>query len=56
MSEPVQRVEFFTPPTFPNGGTVNLRPGNPYAHIDENEAMPRRYVDVELPPLPEETR
>lgn len=56
MSEPVQRVEFFDPPTFPNGGTVYVRPGNPYAHIDENADIPQRYVDVELPPLPEEDR
>ena len=56
MSEPVQRVAFFHPPKRPNGGTVYVRSGNPYARIDENEAMPERDVDVELPPLPEETR
>lgn len=49
MSEQVQRVEFFTPPERPTGGTVYLRPGNPYAHVDENEDMPQRYVDVHLP-------
>lgn len=51
MSGPVQRVEFFDPPQRPNGGTVNLRPGNPYAHIDENTDIPQRYVDVHLPEL-----
>lgn len=45
----VRRVDFFDRPIRPNGGgTVYVRPADPYASLDE-EAVPVRYVDVHLP-------
>ncbi len=54
----IHRVEFFCPPTRPNGGTVYRLPeshGNPYAHIDGVPVVERPVVTVELPPFEEES-